>query len=76
MAEVRLEHVTKRFSEGAAALDDLTLEVEVVQARVSRSRPDTGIVTFKCRVHNAAGQALAEMVTPIIVKRRDALATA
>src|SRR5438105_7780729 len=27
MAEVRLEHVTKRFSEGAAALDDLTLEV-------------------------------------------------
>ncbi|MDP9300476.1 MAG: sn-glycerol-3-phosphate ABC transporter ATP-binding protein UgpC [Actinomycetota bacterium] len=27
MAEVRLEHVTKRFSEGVAALDDLTLEV-------------------------------------------------
>ena len=27
MAQVRLEHVTKRFTEGAAALDDLTLEV-------------------------------------------------
>src|SRR3989442_9097166 len=27
MAEVRLEHVTKRFSEDVAALDDLTLEV-------------------------------------------------
>ena len=28
--------------------DDLTLDVEVVEARVSRSRPETGIVTFKC----------------------------
>ena len=27
--------------------DDLTLDVDVVEARVSRSRPDTGIVTFK-----------------------------
>ena len=53
--------------------DDLTIDVDVVEARVSRSRPDTGIVTFKCRVRNAAGQALAEMVSPIIVKRRAAL---
>jgi acyl dehydratase len=55
--------------------DDLTLDVDVVEARVSRSRPETGIVTFKCGVRNAAGQALAEMVSPIIVKRRAALAT-
>jgi acyl dehydratase len=54
--------------------DDLTLDVDVVEARVSRSRPDTGIVTFKCRVRNAAGRALAEMVSPIMVKRRAALA--
>jgi acyl dehydratase len=54
--------------------DDLTLDVDVVEARVSRSRPETGIVTFKCGVRNAAGQALAEMVSPIIVKRRAALA--
>ena len=27
--------------------DDLTLDVEVTEARVSRSRPETGIVTFK-----------------------------
>src|SRR6202040_1909890 len=53
--------------------DDLTLDVDVVEARVSRSRPSTGIVTFKCRVRNAAGLALAEMVSPIIVKRRAAL---
>ncbi len=49
--------------------DELTLEVEVAEARVSRSRPETGIVTFKMMVRNAAGQALCEMVSPIIVAR-------
>jgi acyl dehydratase len=51
--------------------DDLMLDVDVVEARVSRSRPETGIVTFKCVARNAAGQALCEMVSPIIVRRRD-----
>jgi acyl dehydratase len=55
--------------------DDLTLDVEVAEARLSRSRPDTGIVTFKCIARNAAGQALCEMTSPIIVKRRDAAAS-
>ena len=50
--------------------DDLTLEIDVPEARVSRSRPDTGNVTFKGIVRNAAGQALCEMVSPIIVERR------
>ena len=55
--------------------DDLTLDVEVSEARVSRSRPGTGIVTFKGLVRNAAGVALCEMVSPIIVQRRAAIAT-
>ena len=50
--------------------DDITLDVEVTEARVSRSRPETGIVTFKTLARNAAGQALCEMVSPIIVARR------
>ena len=50
--------------------DDLMLDIDVTEARVSRSRPDTGIVTFKGIVRNAAGQALCEMVSPIIVQRR------
>ena len=50
--------------------DDLTIDVEVAEARISRSRPDTGIVTFKTVARNAAGQALCEWVSPIIVKRR------
>jgi acyl dehydratase len=51
--------------------DDLLLDVEVTEARVSKSRPDTGIVTFKSVVRNAGGEALCEMVSPIIVRRRE-----
>jgi acyl dehydratase len=54
--------------------DELMLDIDVVEARVSRSRPATGIVTFKAVVRNAAGQALCEMVSPIIVQRRTAIA--
>jgi len=50
--------------------DDLMLDVEIAEARVSRSRPSTGIVTFKCVIRNAAGQGLCEMISPIIVERR------
>jgi acyl dehydratase len=50
--------------------DDLVLEIEVAEARVSRSRPGTGIVTFKAIARNAAGQALCEMVSPIMLARR------
>jgi acyl dehydratase len=49
--------------------DELTLDVDVVEARVSKSRPDTGIVTFKCTARNAAGTALCEMTSPIIIRR-------
>lgn len=56
--------------------DDLMLDVDVAEARASRSRPQTGIVTFRCSVRNAAGQVLAEMTSPIIVKRREAVAAA
>ena len=38
--------------------DDLTLDIEVMEARVSRSRPATCIITFKALVRNAAGQLL------------------
>jgi acyl dehydratase len=54
--------------------DDLTLDVEVAEARISRSRPGTGIVTFKAVVRNAAGQALCEMTSPIMVARRAGVA--
>ena len=53
--------------------DDLTMDVDVIEARVSKSRPETGIVTFKMTTRNAAGEALCEMTSPIIVSRRDAI---
>jgi acyl dehydratase len=52
--------------------DDLTLDVEVAEARISRSRPETGIVTFKATARNAAGQAVCDWLSPIIVQRRAA----
>jgi acyl dehydratase len=55
--------------------DELMLDVDVTEARVSRSRPTTGIVTFRAVASNAAGQALCEMVSPIIVRRRDDVAS-
>jgi acyl dehydratase len=51
--------------------DDITLDVEVTEARVSQSRPTTGIVMFKMTASNASGQALCEMTSPIIVQRRN-----
>ena len=52
--------------------DEITLEVEVAEARISSSRPDTGIVTFKAVARNAAGDALCDWVSPIIVQLRGA----
>ena len=54
--------------------DDITLDADVAEARVSQSRPDTGIVTFKSTARNAAGLALCEMTSPIIVRRSVATA--
>jgi acyl dehydratase len=51
--------------------DDLLLDVEVTEARVSKSRPESGIVTFKGVVRNASGEALCEMISPIMVRRRE-----
>lgn len=51
--------------------DDLMLDVDVAEARVSRSRPETGIVTFKCTMRNATGEVLCEMVSPIIIGRHE-----
>jgi acyl dehydratase len=54
--------------------DDLLLDIDVTEARLSRSRPATGIVTFKATVRNAGGEMLCEMVTPIIVRQREGAA--
>jgi acyl dehydratase len=52
--------------------DDLMLEVEALEVRASRSRSEIGIVTFKAVLRNVAGQAVCDMVAPIMVRRRAA----
>ena len=52
--------------------DDLMLEVDVLVARPSRSRPETGIVTFKSTIRNALGEVLCEATSPIMVRRAGA----
>jgi acyl dehydratase len=54
--------------------DDLTLNVEVLEARESKSRPTLGIVKFKFSTLNAKGQMISEMITPIMIGRREAVA--
>ena len=54
--------------------DDLMLDVDIAEARASRSRPETGIVTLKAVARNAAGQVLCEMISPMILRRRAAVA--
>jgi acyl dehydratase len=52
--------------------DDLMLDVEVAEARVSKSRPTSGVVTLRCATRTTAGRAVAEMVLVIMVGRSDA----
>jgi len=51
--------------------DDLMLDVDVLEMRTSKSRPELGIVTLKCTARNAGNEALCEMTTPLLIKRRE-----
>ena len=50
--------------------DDVLLDVDVVEARVSRSRPEIGIVTFKGTARTVSGQVLCQMTSPDMIARR------
>jgi acyl dehydratase len=50
--------------------DDLILDVDVAESRLSQSRPGTGIVTFHLSLTGAAGK-IAEMTPTIMVGCRD-----
>ena len=50
--------------------DDLTLEVHVDEARVSKSRPETGIVRVRAEMFNASGEKLMTIVSNGLFGRR------
>jgi acyl dehydratase len=54
--------------------DDVTLALDILACRPSRSKPELGIITFKATVSNAAGTTLLEMTSPLMIRRRAALA--
>jgi acyl dehydratase len=56
--------------------DDLTLEVHVDETRVSKSRPDAGIVKIRTEMFNASGEKLMTLVSNGLMRRRASQAKA
>ena len=54
--------------------DDLTLQVYVDDARISKSRPDCGIVKIRAEMFNASGVKLMTIVSNGLMRRRGAAA--
>lgn len=61
-----------RFPAPVFAGDTLRVETTVVAARVSRSRPDAGIVTFRHEAFNQSGICVAQCERAALMRRRDA----
>jgi acyl dehydratase len=59
-----------RYLEPLRAGDSLTLRVEIVAARPSRSRPQMGLVNFRSRMVNGEGKAVLEMSATLMFGRR------
>ncbi len=53
--------------------DDLTVTVEVIETRESKSRPELGFVSIKNDMRNASGQTLMIATLPIMVLKRTAV---
>jgi acyl dehydratase len=50
--------------------DDISLEIHIDATRVSKSRPDGGIVTIRSEMFNAAGTRLMTLVSNGLMRRR------
>lgn len=53
--------------------DDLTVSVDVISTRESKSRPEIGFVHIKNEMRNASGQILMLATLPLMVLRRSAV---
>jgi acyl dehydratase len=59
-----------RYLAPLRAGDSLTLRVEIVGARPSRSRPEMGLVNFRSRMINGGGRPVLEMSATLMFGRR------
>jgi acyl dehydratase len=53
--------------------DHLTARRTVLETRVSRSRPEMGLVTFLFEVRNQSGDVVMELTSPLMIGRRTPL---
>ncbi|MDE2007429.1 MAG: MaoC family dehydratase [Rhodospirillales bacterium] len=51
--------------------DSLSVEIAVLGARPSRSRPDSGVVTYRCTTLNQRGEKVQEYTTTVLMPRRE-----
>jgi acyl dehydratase len=63
-----------RYLAPVRADDSLTLRVEVISARPSKSRPEMGLVNFRSYMINTDGKPAMEMTATLMFERRGALA--
>lgn len=50
--------------------DELSVEIEILAARPSRSRPDTGVVSYRCVTLNQSDQPVQEFSCTVLVPRK------
>ena len=55
--------------------DELSLEVECLEVRASKSRPETGVVRMRNRVENQRGETVMSLIALMLVFRREAPAS-
>ena len=61
-----------RWLRPVEAGDSLRIEIEILTARVSRSRPGAGIVTYRCTTLNQRDEQVQQFTTTVLFPRREA----
>ena len=59
-----------RWLRPVRAGDALRIEIEIVEARASRSRPGAGVVTYRCTTLNQRDEPVQEFTTTVLFPRR------
>ncbi len=60
-----------RWPEAVRPGDRLQAEIEILEARVSRSRPGFGIIRLRNTVRNQRGEVVLTLVAHALVRRRE-----
>lgn len=61
-----------RWLRPVRAGDALRIEIEILETRISRSRPDAGVVTYCCTTFNQRNEPVQRFKTTVLFPRRAA----